>query len=240
MDPAQPAQRRFLPDLLAGRRAEHLLHRHQRPERRAGQGDRQIHLDRRGRGEAGPSRPSRSRPANSPATSAGKLVIPTSAGPSVYSWSGGATLERTTPDVIGGPNGAYSLTAGSVTYHVSGIEGLISACHWSGTAVIGSPHPSGGGGSAGVFGAPPEFMAPYEYSIQVTTPPPPAAEITFTRSNCPEGADELEEHRRNDPLPGRVRHGTSRYPKMGSTTRAQGRKRRRGDAQETWVFEAQP
>jgi hypothetical protein len=170
----------------------------------------------------------------------GETVIPTSAGPSVYSWSGGATLERTTPDVLGGPNGAYSLIAGSITYHVSGIEGLASACHWSGTAVIGLPHPSGGGGAASVFGTLPELTEPYEYGIQVTTPPPPAAEIEFTRSNCPEGADELEGT--TDKISYLVAFNTGQQISADGIHYAGSTEENQGGAtmKQSWVFEATP
>ena len=170
----------------------------------------------------------------------GEIVIPTSAGPSVRSWSGGATLERTAPDVLGGPNGVFSLTAGSITYHVSGIEGLISACHWSGTAVIGLPHPSGGGGSASVFGTLPELTEPYEYGIQVTTPPPPAAEVEFTRSNCPEGADELEGTK--EKIPYLVAFDTGRQISADGNHYAGSTEKNEGGATrtETWMFEGQP
>ena len=170
----------------------------------------------------------------------GEISISTSAGPSVHSWSGGATLDRTTPDVIGGPNGAYSLSAGSVTYHLSGIEGLISACHWSGTAVIGLPHPGGGSGSATVFGTPPEFMAPYEYSIQVITPPPPAAEIEFTRSNCPEGADELEDTK--EKIPFLVEFDTGLQQSEDGIHFAGSTEKKEGGVtlKQSWVFEGTP
>jgi hypothetical protein len=169
----------------------------------------------------------------------GEISTPTGAGASVHSWSGGATLERTSPDVLGGPNGAYSLKAGSVTYHVSGIEGLISACHWSGSAFVNLP-PGGGSGGAGVFGEPPEFLAPYTYSIQVNTPPPPASEIEFTRSDCPEGAEELNDTKEKMAFGVNFNTGSQisadgiHY--AGSTEENQG-----GITHtETWVFEGKP
>jgi hypothetical protein len=165
------------------------------------------------------------------------------AGPSVQSWNGFATLERTTPDILGGPNGSYALTAGSVTYHVSGIEALISACHWAGTATVVLPAgPSSG--AAGVFGTltgnPPQLLAPYEYSVQVSTPFGPQSEIEFTRSNCPEGAEELEETSERIPFGVVFNTGSQTsadgFHYAGTTEESQGSLTKT----ETWVFEAKP
>jgi hypothetical protein len=169
----------------------------------------------------------------------GEIVTPTLAGPSVQSWNGGATLERTTPDLLGGPNGAYALTAGTVTYHLSGIEALISACQWSGTAVVSLPS-GGGSGSAGVFGTPPEFTAPYEYNVKTVTPPPPQSQVTFTRHDCPPGADELEGT--EETIPFGVDFETGQQKSVDGLVYAGSTEKEEGGVsfKQSWVFEAKP
>ena len=49
VEPPRPGQRGFLSSSVAGRRADHPVHGQQNPTGRSGQGDGQIHLDRRGR-----------------------------------------------------------------------------------------------------------------------------------------------------------------------------------------------
>jgi hypothetical protein len=173
----------------------------------------------------------------------GEMVMPTLAGSSVQSWNGFATLERTTPNILGGPNGSYALTAGSVTYHLSGTEALISACHWSGTATVILPAGPGSGG-AGVFGTlqgnSPQLLAPYEYNIQVSTPFGPQSEIEFVRTNCPEGAKELEET--SERIPFGVVFNTGSQTSADGLHYAGSTEKNEGGVTttETWVFEAKP
>jgi hypothetical protein len=159
-------------------------------------------------------------------------------GPSVTSWNGGATLKRSSPDVIGGPNGAYELEAGSLTVHVSGQEGLgVTGCEWSGTEFVNLPA-GPGYGSAGVFGTPPEFIAPYNYNIKVVTPF--GTMLTFTRKNCPEGAEEEEGTEQTIPFSVEFRTGEQvsedgiHY--AGSTEENQAG----AIFTHSWVFEGQP
>jgi hypothetical protein len=172
----------------------------------------------------------------------GEMVIPTSSGPSLHSWNGFATFERTTPNILGGPNGSYALTSGSVTYHLSGIEAQISACHWSGTATVILPA-GPASGAAGVLGTmqgnPPQLLAPYGYSIQVSTPFGPQSEIEFVRTNCPEGAEELEET--SERIPFGVAFETGPQSSADGLHYAGTREEDQGETlTEAWVFEAKP
>ena len=169
----------------------------------------------------------------------GEIVIPTLKGPSVQSWSGGATLDRSAPAVVGGATGPYTLSAGSVTYHLSGQEGLgVTACQWSGTRVVALPA-GAGSGSAGVFGAPPDFTAPpYEYSIRIVTPP--LEEITFTRHSCPEGAE--EEEGKEVTIPFLVEFNTETQTSADGIDYSGSREEKSGGATitQSWVFKGEP
>jgi hypothetical protein len=167
----------------------------------------------------------------------GELSLSTLNGPSVTSFNGSATFNRSTPDVIGGPNGSFNLFSGNITIHVSGQEGLgVTGCKWSGTTVVELPiGPTSGG--MGVFGTPPEFKEPYSYSIRVATPF--GTNLTFTRHDCPSGAAEYEGTEQTIPVGAELDVGEQTSEDgvhyAGSDEEIQGSLTKT----ETWAFEAQ-
>jgi hypothetical protein len=171
----------------------------------------------------------------------GEIAVSSVNGPSVQSWNGGATLERSIPAVIGGPSGPYDLSAGTITYHVSGQEGLgVTDCQWSGTKVVELPAgPSSG--SAGVFGAPPEFIEPpYSYSIRVATPP--LSEFTFTRHDCGKSAEEAGYEGSEQTIPFAAELNTGEQVSEDGIHYTGSTEENQGGATHTqsWVFEGKP
>jgi hypothetical protein len=170
----------------------------------------------------------------------GEIIRETLKGPSIESWNGGATLDRSGPLVLGGATGSYNLASGSITYHLSGQEGLgVTGCKWSGTRVVSLPAgPSSG--SAGVFGAPPTFSdPPYSYSISISTPP--LEEITYSRNSCPEAAQKEGWEGKEETIPFGVSFNTGEQESpdgieySGSTEESAG-----VTIKQSWAFKGEP
>jgi hypothetical protein len=169
----------------------------------------------------------------------GEIVRSTEKGPSVESWSGTATLDRSGPNVSGGAVGSYALASGGITYQVSGQEGLgVTACQWSGSKVVELPAGSASG-SGGVLGAPPKFIEPpYTYSIRISTPP--LVEFTFTRHDCPPGAEEEEGKEETIPFGAELDTGEQTSPDGIVYTGSKEESFLNTTITENWNFEGKP
>jgi hypothetical protein len=99
--------------------------------------------------------------------------------------NGSAAYDRFSPAVYGGADGQYRLRAGSYTLVASGLDGSgITGCQQTGSKTF-----TLAGGTIGVTGTPPNFVAPYSYTFDLL---PPFETMTVTRVNCPPAASMFE------------------------------------------------
>jgi hypothetical protein len=109
---------------------------------------------------------------------------------SVLDFSGNVTYVRVTPAPFGGAMGSYNIESGGYTVTASGTDGtMASACQQTGSKHLNLPS-GGSGGFFDVQGTPPEYLAPYGYSMVALAPGPQSMNVTL--HDCPPGAEELE------------------------------------------------